>query len=80
VDQIVKIIVGRLEAEGLDLVKIPACIESAVNIIFRYPVLNCQEFNKRMKSRGWHNFKIDEHTFKLVKLISNSTETSPVLR
>ena len=77
-DQIVNIVVERLEAEGVDPGKIPACIESAINIIFCYPILSYQEFNKRMKSRGWLNFKIDEHTFKLVKLISNHTETTPL--
>ena len=78
-DQIIKIIVERLEAEGLDPVKIPSCIETMVNIIFLYPILNYQELNERMQSRGWPNFKIDEHTFKLVKLISNHTETTPAI-
>ena len=78
-DQIIKIIVGRLEAEGVEPVKIPACMETIVNIIFLYPISNCQELNERMQSRGWPNFKIDEHTFKLVKLITNHTETTPVI-
>jgi len=78
-DQIVKIIVGRLEEEGVDPGKIPAGIETAANIIFCHPRLSCQELNNRMISKGWHNFKIDEHSFKLIKLISNHTETTSVL-
>jgi len=78
-DQIVKIIVGRLEEEGVDPDNIPSCIEAAANIIFCNPILSCQELNKRMISRGWHNFKIDEHSFKLIKLISNQTEITPVI-
>jgi hypothetical protein len=79
-DQITKIIIGRLEEEGIHLVKIPLCFETLVNIIFLNPVLNCQELNRSMQSLGWHNFKIDEHTFNLVKLLSSKTEMAPDLR
>ena len=74
-DQIAKIIVGRLEEEGVYPDKIPSCIQAVANIIYSYPNLSCQELNKRMISKGWHNFKIDEHSFKLIKLVSSQIET-----
>ena len=67
-----KIIVKRLEEDGIDPDKIPACIETIVNILFLYPVLNCRKLNARMQSLGWHNFEMDEHTFKLIKLIAEA--------
>ena len=70
-DQIVKILVSRLKDKGIESAKIPSCIETAWNILFLYPIQNSQELNSRMQSLGWHNFEIDDHTFKLVKLIIN---------
>lgn len=79
-DQIVNIIVGRLNESGMDLDKIPSCLETMVNIFFFHPVLNCRELNQSMQSLGWHNFEMDNHTFKLVKLVYNNSETELVLR
>ena len=70
-DQIIKILVERLEGKGMEATKIPSCIETICNISFLYPVPNCRELNRRMQSLGWIDFEIDDHTFKLVKLISN---------
>jgi len=77
-DLILKILVERLKEIGIDPGKIPACIEIIVYIIFLNPLMNYQELNRKMQSLGWHNFKIDEHTFKLVKLIPGKSETAPV--
>jgi hypothetical protein len=77
---IINIIVGRLEEEGIDLDRIPACIETIVDIMYLYPALSCRELNNKMQSLGWHNFEFDNHTFKLVKLICNQIETTPGLR
>ena len=72
-DQIIKILVSRLEDKGIETTKIPSCIETIMNISFIYTIPNYQELNRRMRSLGWFNFEIDDHTFKLVKLISNET-------
>jgi len=72
-DQIIKILVSRLEDKGIESVKIPSCIETIMNINFTYTIPNYEELNRRMRSLGWFNFEIDDHTFKLVKLISNET-------
>ena len=45
-----------------------------MNLSFFYPIPNSQELNSRMRSFGWINFEIDDHTFKLVKLISIKPE------
>ena len=73
-DQIIKIIAERLEGKGIEAAKIPSCIETIMNISFFYPIPNCRDLNSRMRSFGWINFEIDDHTFKLVKLISNKPE------
>jgi hypothetical protein len=79
-DQIINIIVGRLEEKGIDLDRIPSCIETIVDIMFLYPLLSCRELNEKMQSIGWHNFEFDNHTFKLVKLICSQIEKTPGLQ
>ena len=72
-DQIINVLVERLEGKGIEAAKIPTCVETIMNINFLYPIPNCRELNRRMQSLGWNNFEMDDHTFKLVKLISNET-------
>ena len=72
-DQIIEILVERLEGKGINAAKIPSCVETIMNVNFLYPIPNHRELNRRMQSLGWSNFEIDDHTFKLVKLISNET-------
>ena len=79
-DHIIKIIVERLEQEGFESVKIPSYIQAVANLLFLKPDLDSEELNMRMQSIGWHNLEIDEHTFKLLKLVSDKYETRPVLR
>jgi len=75
-DMIIKIIVDRLKEIGIDPGKIPACIEIIIYIIFLNPLINYQELNRKMQLLGWHNFRIDEHTFKLFKLIPGKSKTA----
>lgn len=79
-EQIIQIIVERLEKKGMDLNKIPACIEAIFNIISLYSVSSCWELNEKMQTLGWPDFTIDDHTFKLIKLVYSKSETVPVLR
>jgi hypothetical protein len=76
-DQILKIIVERLEEKEIDPGKIPSCVETIVYNIFLNPVITYQELNRKMQSLGWHNFEIDEHTLKLIKLIPCRSKTAP---
>lgn len=76
-DQVIKILAERLEGKGIKAAKIPSCVETIMNINFLYSIPSCRELNSRMRSLGWINFEIDDHTFKLVKLISNNTGTEP---
>ena len=80
VDEIIRIIVGRLVEKGIDLEKIPACIETMINVLFLCPVLSYQKLNQSMQLLGWHNFEIDEHTVKLVELVYQNSEAEPVKR
>jgi hypothetical protein len=75
-DLIIKIIIKRLVGIGIDPGKIPACIEIIVYSIFLNPLMNYQELNRKMQLLGWHDFKIDEHTFQLVKLILGKSGTA----
>jgi hypothetical protein len=79
-DLIIKIIIKRLEEMGIDPDKIPLCIEIIVYIIFLNPLMSYLELNRKMKLLGWHNFTIDEHTFKLVMLILDKSEAAPAHR
>jgi hypothetical protein len=73
-DQIIKILAERLEGKGIEAAKIPSCIETILNLSFFYPIPSYRDLNSRMRSFGWINFEIDDHTFKLVKLISDKPE------
>jgi hypothetical protein len=75
-DEIIQIIVGRLEEKGIDPDRIPSCIETIADILFLYPVLGCRELNNKMQSLGWHNFEFDNHTFELVKLVCSQIQTT----
>jgi len=70
-NQIVKILVKRLEEEGIENTKIPNCVETIWNIFYLYPITSCEALNSHMQTMGWHNFKMDDHTFKLVRLMVN---------
>ena len=72
-DQIIKILAKRLEGKEIEAAKIPSCIETIMNLSFFYPIPDYQDLNSRMRSFGWINFEIDDHTFKLVKLITNKS-------
>jgi hypothetical protein len=76
-DLIIKIIINRLKEIGIEPGKIPACIEIIVYSIFLNPLMNHQELNRKMQLLGWHNFKIDAHTFQLVMLILGKSGTAP---
>ena len=69
-DQIIKILAERLEDKGIKTAKIPSCVETIMNINFLYTIPNYRELNSRMQSLGWSNFEIDDHTFKLIKLLN----------
>jgi hypothetical protein len=79
-DRVIKIIAARLEQKGIESIKIPSYIEAVANLLFLRPDLDNEELNMRMQSIGWQHPEIDEHTFKLLKLVSDKYETRPVLR
>ena len=72
-DQLIKIVIKRLEDQGINPVKIPFCIESIANLLFIDPAINCLRIQSRMQSLGWYNFEIDEHTLNLIRLIFNGS-------
>ena len=79
-DVIIKIMMKRLKEMGVDPDKIPLCIEIIIYIIFLNPSMSYLDLNRKMQLLGWHNFKIDEHTFKLVMLILDKSESAPACR
>jgi len=68
-EQVFNIIVGRLNEDGLEVSKIPSCIETLWNIFAIYHIEDCRELNSQMQSLGWAGFELDEHTFKLAKMV-----------
>ena len=67
-DQVFKIIIGRLNENGMETSKIPSCIETLWNIFGMYQIENYRELNRLMQSFGWAGFELDEHTFKMARM------------
>ena len=76
-DQVFKIIIGRLNEGGMDNSKIPACIETLWNIFTIYQIEDCRELNRQMQSLGWDGFDLDEHTFKMARMAFDPFKTIP---
>lgn len=76
-DQIFKIIIGRLNEKGMDISKIPSCIETMWDIFTIYDIENCQELNRQMQTFGWDGFELDDHTFKMARMAFDPFKTKP---
>jgi hypothetical protein len=64
-DEVIKMLVRRLDARGMSEGQISACISSVWSIFLDQQATSCQDFNFQMQERGWPDFELDEQTFKM---------------
>jgi hypothetical protein len=65
-DEIIKMLVKQLDEKGLAEDEISSCISSLWEIFTIFQVKSCQDINRQMQAMGWHDFRLDEHSFKMV--------------
>ena len=68
-DNVIDILVDRLFDEQSHASTHHDCFKAMFETIAKESISNCSELNSRMQSLGWDDFILDEHTFKLVKLV-----------
>jgi hypothetical protein len=68
-DNVVDVLIDRFFDDQDDATEQHRSIKAMFETIAKEPVMNCSELNSRMQSLGWQDFKLDEHTFKLIMLV-----------
>lgn len=74
-NQLVEILVDRLERKGMARNTIPGFVRSLASTISGMPEMSLGEVRKRLQSLGWDDFGLDDHTLQLAKAICEA-ETS----
>ena len=63
-----KILISRLEKNGVETSLIPGFIRSLANALLIKPCMTQRQANKRLKYLGWHDIELDYHTLLLARL------------
>ena len=61
--------VERFAEKGMAEDEISACIGSLWDIFTRQHVRSCQDLNLQMQALGWHDFELDDQTFKMASSV-----------
>ena len=64
--RIITTLIERLVGKGIEINTIPAYIRDLANILAMNSHLTLEEFNGRLRSLGWDDFELDDHTLQLV--------------
>ncbi len=65
--QIKKMLIDRLEIQGVDKCLMPGLLKLMAGVLFSRPHMSRHLVNQQMKFLGWRDFDLDEHTFQLAK-------------
>ncbi|MBW1795783.1 MAG: hypothetical protein JRJ38_15385 [Deltaproteobacteria bacterium] len=65
-NQLIEILVDRLERKGMAQNTIPGFIRSLANTISEMPDMTIGEVRRRLQSLGWDDFELDDHTLQLI--------------
>ena len=64
--RIITTLIERLVGKGIEINTIPAYIRDLANILAMNSHLTLEELNGRLRSLGWDDFELDDHTLQLV--------------
>ena len=64
--RVITTLIERLVGKGMEINAIPAYIRDLANILAMNSHLTLEEFNGRLRSLGWDDFELDDHTLQLV--------------
>jgi hypothetical protein len=65
-EELIKILVGRLVGKGVEITTIPAFIRDLGNTMVDHGYSSLQELNRRLQSLGWEDFELDDYTLQLI--------------
>ena len=65
-EELIRILIERLAGKGMEINTIPAFIRDLANIMVANGYSSLQELNRRLKSLGWDDFELDDHTLQLI--------------
>ena len=63
---VIRMLIERLTAKGIELSHIPAFIRNLANSLAENPDITFQDLNAKLKQLGWHDFELDVYTLQLV--------------
>lgn len=67
-EELVEIVIKRLEEKGMDETVIPSFIRDVANISLSTDS-NLPELNRRLQSLGWDEFELDDHTLQQIEAV-----------
>ncbi len=67
-EQLREIIVKRLKEKGMDLYQVPSFVRDVANTSAS-TASDLKELNRRLGTPGWHEYELDDHTFRLIEAI-----------
>jgi hypothetical protein len=65
-EKLIRILIERLAGKGMEISTIPTFIRDLANTMVANSYLSLQELKRRLKSLGWDDFELDEHTLQLI--------------
>lgn len=65
-DPIIRALIDRLSAKGLPLNAVPAWTRNALHIIADDPFISLNQLQTQMRSLGWDEPVLDQHTYELI--------------
>ena len=68
-DNLVDVVIQRLEEKGLEPAGILGFVRSVANAVSECPHLDLRSLNDRLHWLGWDTVELDEHTFQLILAI-----------
>ena len=65
-DQIIRVLIERLVGKGMQVTDIPPYVRDLANTVSVNGHMSLPELNGRLRSLGWDDFELDDHTLQLI--------------
>ena len=65
-EQLIKLLIGRLASKGMEVTSIPAYIRNFAHTLMAHPSMSIRELNSHLQVLGWDGFDLDNDTFCLM--------------
>jgi len=65
-EQIIRILIGRLTGKGMEVTTIPAYLRNFAQTLLAHPHITLNELNDQLQFLGWDDFELDNDTFYLI--------------